>query len=74
MVVLNINGYGALVESATRLRPGAHTELQLTGTAGRQSLRGRVDRCHVAALVPLCYRGAVVFEECLDLGQAPGSE
>jgi hypothetical protein len=65
---LNIRTRAALVESAARLRPGAHTELQLR-TAGqrRVSVRARLDRCHVAALAPLRYRGVLVFDERLIL-------
>ena len=33
VVLLNINSRAALVESDARLRPGAHTELQLRGAA-----------------------------------------
>jgi hypothetical protein len=66
--VLNISTRAALVESASRLRPGAHTELQLRADGrGRVSVRARLDRCHVAALEPLRYRGVLVFDDRLDL-------
>ena len=66
--VLNISTRAALVESASRLRPGAQTELQLrTPGRGRVSVRARLDRCHVATLEPLRYRGVLVFDERLDL-------
>lgn len=66
--VLNISTRAALVESASRLRPGAHTELQLRAPGrGRVSVRARLDRCHVATLEPLRYRGVLVFDERLDL-------
>jgi hypothetical protein len=66
--VLNISTRAALVESATRLRPGAHTELQLLAPGrGRVSVRARLDRCHVATLEPLRYRGVLVFDERLHL-------
>lgn len=74
VVLVNISSQGALVESPARLRPGAQTELQLIGKAARRSVRGRLDRCHIASLVPLCYRGAIVFERAFDLDDAPGSE
>lgn len=64
--LLNINSRAALVESHARLRPGATTELQLALGAGRASIRGRLDRCHVAALEPLRYRGLLVFEDRLQ--------
>lgn len=74
VVLVNISVHGALVESAARLRPGAHTELQLVGRGARCRMRGRLDRCHIATLEPLAYRGAIVFEDQLDLECAPGSE
>ena len=74
MVVLNLSTRGALVESDGRLRPGAHTELQLTGATSRRSVRGRVGRCHIATLEPLCYRGAILFDEDLELEHVSGSE
>jgi hypothetical protein len=67
VTVLNINSRAALVESHARLRPGAVTELQLALSAGRFSVRGRLDRCYVATLEPLCYRGLLVFEDRLHL-------
>ena len=82
VTVVNISSGGALVESSGWLRPGARTELQLEtrwaetlGLRRRQTVRGRLDRCHVAALDPLCYRGVIVFEELLDADSSPmGSE
>lgn len=65
--LLNINSRAALVESEARLRPGTTTELRLALHAGRTSVRGRLDRCYVAALEPLRYRGLLVFEDRLDL-------
>jgi hypothetical protein len=64
---VNITTRAALVESDSRLRPGAHTEMQLAGTAQRASVKGRLDRCYVAALEPLRYRGVVVFDQMLDV-------
>jgi len=68
--VLNICRCGALVESSARLRPGARTELQLAGSGPRHSICGRMERCHVATLDPLRYRGVIVFDESVDLGAA----
>ena len=64
--LLNITSRAALVESDARLRPGAVTELQLAVGDGRARVRGRLDRCYVAALEPLRYRGLLVFEDRLD--------
>lgn len=75
VVVVNICCRGALVESGARLRPGAHTELQLTGSALRARVTGRIERCQVVRLDPVTYRGVIVFDECVDVGLgAEGSE
>jgi hypothetical protein len=66
-MLLNINSRAALVESHARLRPGATTVLQLAHGARRASVRARLDRCYVAALEPLRYRGLLVFEDRLQL-------
>lgn len=68
VTVINICSRAALVESAARLRPGAHTEMQLAGTDARTSVRGRLDRCYVAGLEPLRYRGVLVFADPFDPG------
>jgi hypothetical protein len=83
VTLLNISSRAALVESAARLRPGAHTELQLAGAHAGVSLGvragalarvgGRLDRCYVAALAPLRYRGVVVFDERVDIGDNASS-
>lgn len=67
VVVLNMNSRAALVESDARLRPGAHTELQLMSGGQRTAIGGRLDRCHVATLEPLRYRGVLVFDHCLSV-------
>lgn len=74
VVLLNINSRAALMESDARLRPGAHTELQLLGGGDRTAIRGHLDRCHVAALEPLRYRGVLIFDHRLVLdGDGAGS-
>ena len=67
VILVNINSRAALVESDARLRPGAHTELQLAMQGRRTSIKGQLDRCHVSALDPLRYRGVLVFEERFEL-------
>ena len=71
--VVNLSSGGALVESGSRMAPGTRTELQLFGVPKR-SLRGRIDRCQVTRLEPVCYQGAIVFDEWLEIGApvAPG--
>ena len=68
VTLLNISSHGALVESESRLRPGAKTELQLAAPGSRASVRGRLERCYVAALTPLRYRGVLIFEHLLAVG------
>ena len=72
VVLLNINSRAALVESDARLRPGAHTELQLLGGGDRTTIRGRLERCQVAALGPLRYRGVLIFDHRLELDDGSG--
>lgn len=67
VVLVNINSRAALVESDARLRPGAHTELQLAMQGRRTSIKGQLDRCHVSTLDPLRYRGVLVFADRLEL-------
>jgi hypothetical protein len=67
VTILNISCRAALVESGARLRPGAQTEMQLGTGGGRTSIRGCLDRCHVAALEPIRYRGVLVFEQRVEL-------
>lgn len=67
VTIVNITSRAALVESDGRLRPGATTELQLTGATARTCVKGRLDRCCVTALAPLRYRGVVMFDEPLRL-------
>lgn len=68
VTLINICSRAALVESAARLRPGANTEVQLSGEGARVSVKGRMDRCYVAALEPLRYRGVLIFEQCVEIG------
>lgn len=63
--LLNVSRGGALVQSDTRLLPGARTELQLRGVL-RHTVRGRIDRCRVVQLDPVRYEGAIVFEKPLE--------
>lgn len=66
-MVVNISSGAALVESGARLRPGSHTELQLVGSGTRLGVRGRLERCYVAALEPIRFRGLLVFERRIEL-------
>lgn len=73
--IVNIGPFGVLVESASRLRPGRLAELQLVvaGTDQKQVVAGRVERCHVIALEPLVFHGAIAFEDqCPSTGLGDG--
>ena len=72
VALINLSSGGALVESPTRLKPGAPAELQLLGP-WRCVVRGRIDRCRVIRLEPLRYEGAIRFDAQLD-PRALGSE
>lgn len=66
--IVNMSSHGALVETATRLRPGRVAELQLCETAGDDSrvlVRGRIGRCRVTAIDPIRYEGAIEFDSPL---------
>jgi len=67
VVLLNINSRAALVESDARLRPGAHTELQLLGGPSTQSspqadsaaLRAGSDRTTIRGHLARCHVAAL---------------
>ena len=69
VTLINISSQAALVESASRLRPGARTEMQLAGPDTRVSVAGRLGRCYVAALEPIRYRGVLLFDTRVDLSE-----
>jgi hypothetical protein len=66
--IVNIGPYGALVESQARLRPGRSAELHLVTSGAEQKhvVHGRIERCHVAGLTPLHFRGAIEFSARLQ--------
>ena len=69
-VAVDLSPGGALVETATRLRPRMKTVLQLT--AGDRELRasGEIVRAWVSAIAPgrgVRYRGALRFDRPMDL-------
>lgn len=74
VTLLNISSRAALVESAARLRPGAQTELQLARAGRRTGVRGRLDRCHVASLEPIRYRGVLIFDERVEIADDDTAE
>lgn len=65
--LLNISTQAVLLESSRWLRPGTRTELQLAAGPLRTSVRARLDRCYVAGLEPLRYRGVLIFDAPLTM-------
>ena len=71
--LVNLSAGGALVETETRLRPGARAVLRLIGVAESRMVPGSVSRSWVASIEPghgVRYRGALVFDDLLDLSQS----
>lgn len=69
LAVVNVSAGGALVEGPTRLLPGTHVEVHVTGAQGRMLVRARVVRCAVWTVTAdvVTYRGALAFSAPLDL-------
>ena len=69
-VAVDLSPGGALVETATRLRPRMKTVLQLTSDDGEMRASGEIVRAWVSAIVPgrgILYRGALRFDRPMDL-------
>ena len=69
-LLVDISPGGALVETATRLRPGMKTVLRLSTTDGELRAPGEFVRAWVTAILPdrgPIYRGAVRFDLPMDL-------
>jgi hypothetical protein len=69
--VIDLSAGGALLETDWRLLPGTRVDLQLGDPAPVFKVTGRILRCHVALLdrERIRYRGALVFEAPLALGE-----
>ncbi len=70
VVLVDLSPGGALVETATRLRPGTKTALQLTVSDGDLRVSGEVVRAWVSAIGRergILYRGALRFDRPMDL-------
>ena len=68
--VIDLSPGGALVETATRLRPGIKTALQLKTRDGELRASGGVARAWVSAVRGdrgVIYRGALRFDRSIDL-------
>jgi hypothetical protein len=73
LIVINVSTWGALVEGSTRLLPGTHVDVHVTGAHGRVLVRARVLRCAVRTLAAdaVEYRGALAFDAMVDIAPAP---
>jgi hypothetical protein len=69
LAVVDVSTTGALVEGTTRLLPGTHVEVHVTGPQGRVLVRGRVVRCAVWSVTAdvIQYRGALAFSAPVEL-------
>lgn len=67
VMLVDIGPGGALMRSRHRMSPGVRAELHLFGES-RCRMRGLLLRCRVAGLTPLCFEGAVRFDDLLALG------
>ena len=70
VALVDLSCEGALVEADARLLPGTRVELQLGGPMGEVRVGAQVLRCEVIALQggrSVRYRGALAFEQSLDL-------
>jgi hypothetical protein len=65
--VIDISCHGTLIETAHRLLPGRHVELQFDRHDQATGVRGRVVRCAVARVLPsaVAYRAAIGFDKPL---------
>jgi hypothetical protein len=66
-VIINVSAGGALVETASRLLPGAPVDLHIDAEHRRTTWRGRVLRCTVATMcaTSIRYSAAIVFDRAL---------
>lgn len=61
MRLIEISETEAVVQSPSRLLPGAWTELQVLQPQ-RRMVSGLIAVCRVTRLEPLCYEGRIVFD------------
>lgn len=68
LTIVNLAPHGVLVRTGTRILPGKRVDLQLIGGGTRHSAAGRVLRCRVVSLSPMCYEAAITLDETLAVG------
>jgi hypothetical protein len=66
-VIVNMSAGGALIETASRLLPGAPVDLHIEAKQRRTTWRGHVLRCTVGTLraTSVSYCAAIVFDRAL---------
>jgi hypothetical protein len=67
--IVDIGSRGVLIEAPTRLHIGVRVEITLfaSETSTRLELMGVVRRCQVSNLSPLTYRGALEFNQTIEV-------
>jgi hypothetical protein len=75
LAVVDVSSHGVLAEGSTRLLPGTHVDVHVTGAQGRVLVRARVVRCAVCAVSAdaIRYRGALAFDAAVELGVPPAA-
>lgn len=68
ITIVNLAAGGVLIRTSTRVLPGKRVDLQLIGDGRRQSAAGKVLRCRVVDLSPMCYEAAIAVDEDLVVG------
>ena len=70
--IIDLSSGGALIETDWRLLPGVRVEIQVGEPVPLFRVTGRILRCHVALLgrERIRYRGALMFEEQVPVGEA----
>ena len=65
IAIIDVSAGGALVDTTTRLLPGAPVDLQFEREGERTSCRGHITRCAVVRLkaAVVHYRAAITFEK-----------
>lgn len=65
--LLNVSAGGALIETTSRLLPGAPIDLLVEAESRRTTCHGRVLRCAIVRIRPatVCYQAAIAFDQAL---------
>jgi hypothetical protein len=71
ITLVNVASRGLLIRSRARVLPGERVDLQLLGSSGRVVVSGRLLRCRIVDLSPLCHEAAIEMDESLGGPGAP---